>query len=135
MKPRSTALLISTALLVLNGIQGAIGIPAAFVAHDHGQFTRTAQISSGIGAIIGTLVWCGLAYAQWARRGTWGRGIGILAIMVLLIQSYLTWLAVRSGRVPQDASTIARFVIFTLLVFSVLAITSFVSHSNSRKTT
>jgi hypothetical protein len=133
MKKRSRALLVSIGVLGYLGLQGAIGIPAAFVPHDVGQFTRAVQISSGVSAIVWTLVWFGLAYAQWARRGAWGRGIGILALVVLGIQSFLTFLALSRGRIPLDASSIARFVFFTLVVFATLAVSSFVSHAEFRK--
>ena len=130
---RSKSLLVSTVLLALLGIQGAIGIPAAFVSHDHGQFTRAVQIGSGAGAVFWTAVWFGLAYLQWTRIGAWGRRVGVLALAVMRIQSALTYLAMSRGRIPIEAATIVRFAVFTLAAFLLLSISSFASYAEFRK--
>ena len=107
--------MVSIGLLCLLGIQNLVGVSAAFESRDVGQFTRTAQFSSGIGAILATLLWFGLAYAQWSRRGSWGCGIGIFALVVLATQSALTYLAMSRGAIPVDARTLTRFIIFSVV--------------------
>lgn len=128
MTRNSAPLLVSVAILCVFGVRSLIGLPSAFVVHDHGTLTQSAYVGGVIGALTGIFVCFALAYGQWRSGGRWGLGIGIFALVLVAMQSFLMFLAVGSGRVALDAAVVAKFVIFTVAGGLGLAVSSFVSY-------
>jgi len=135
MKSRSPFLIISIGILCVFGLRSAIGLLTAFVSHDYGEFTQAARIGGIIGAFTAVLVCFGLAYAQWSTRGKRGLGIAIFSILIFVMQSFLMYLAVSSGRVSLNTFVVVRFIIFTVIGVLALGISSFISYSQRPKDT
>jgi hypothetical protein len=133
MKSRSPFLIISIGILCVFGLRSASGLFTAFVPHDYGEFTQAARIGGIIGTFTAVLVYFGLAYAQWSTRGKWGLGIAIFSSLLFVMQSFLTYLAVSSGRVSLSTFVVVRFIIFTVIGALALGISSFISYSQRPK--
>jgi hypothetical protein len=129
----SAPLVVSVAILCVFGIRSLIGLPMAFVVHDYGEFTQSAHIGGVIGALTGIFLCFALAYGHWRSRGRWGLGIGIFAVVLVIMQSFLMYLAVSSGRVALDTTAIAKFIFFTLVGGLGLAVSSFISYRQRSK--
>ena len=78
-------------------------------------------------------MWFCLALAQWRNGGRWGLGIGIFAVVVLLLQSGLMLLAVSAGRVTLDPVSGTKYVFFTVFVLGALALVNFKLHAAQKK--
>jgi hypothetical protein len=133
MTSRSPFLITSIAILCIFGVRSLIGLPSAFVSSDYGEFTQAVRIGNIGGALLSVLTSFGLAYAQWRTRGKWGLGIGIFAIVIFVMQCFLMYLAVSSGRVSLGTFVVVKFVVFTVMGVLVLAVSSFVSFAQRPK--
>lgn len=132
---RSTALLVSIALLGLNGVNHILALASAAARTERfGEFSGAVHLGNVIGSAIAVLLYFGLAYAQWKKGGKWGFAIGLFAILILVVQSALMYLALHSGRLEPTASVVARFVIFSVVGAGTLAVTSIFSYSHYRQT-
>jgi hypothetical protein len=134
MKPRSRALLISTAILCAFGVRAVYHTVEPFFVGHSGPLTAVAPIWDTISQVIAALFWFGLAVLHWLRGGAWGLGIGIFAIVMLVIQSYLLFLAVTQGGIPLTTGVIMR-TLLTSLEDLALCTSSFLSHVSSKKRT
>lgn len=127
---RSVPLLISIVLLCTFGLSHLLSLHSIMVSSEpYGEFTSAVKIGNVIGAVIATPLYFGLAYMQWKKRGTWGLGIGLFAIVILLVQSGLMYLALGSGRVPPSTLVLGKFVVFSVIGAGSLAACSFVSYA------
>ncbi len=131
---RTLPLFVSIALLCVFGVNSLLGLHSISTSSEsYGEFTAAVKTGNVIGSVFATLLYFGLAYAQWKKGGRWGLGIGLYAIVILLAQSGLMYLALSSGRVEPTTSVIGRFVVISVLGVGALAISSFLSYSRARR--
>lgn len=129
-------LFVSITLLCAFGLNSLLGLHSISTASESfGEFTSAVKTGNVMGAVFATFLYFGLAYAQWKKGGTWGLGIGLYAIFILLVQSGLMYLALSSGRVEPTAAVIGRFVTFSVVGAGALAVSSFISYARSRQRT
>ena len=129
---RSKLLIVSGVLLLLLGLHAAARFPAIFTTAKASSAALSFSSGQVIGAALGALIWFFLAAVQWRGNGRWALGIGIFAIVTLLVQSGLFFLAVGSGRVEPSTADYLRFLFFTVLVFGTLAVVNLRLHATRK---
>jgi hypothetical protein len=132
MEKRPLALWISVALLCVIGIQHAVRLPAAFAPRDRGELRHVMRYLGGMGVLTRMVLWFGLAQAHWSRRGSWGRGIAIFALVVLTSQSLLFFLGATRGAETVEKNQLLQFGLSGLPLMA-LSVASFAAWVQRRK--